>query len=74
MAYLCLAGEIMPPNDEKIIKINNSQSFRVPDISLPEAESPLTIDSLYVRENLELLGWLLPELKDAPVVLCRYCL
>jgi len=63
----------MPPTRNKVIKINNARSFRVPDLSLIDPKS-LTIESPYFKENLDLLRWLLPELKDPPIAFCRYCL
>ncbi|KAI9738146.1 MAG: hypothetical protein M1818_005575 [Claussenomyces sp. TS43310] len=67
-------GEILPPNRDKIIKINNARSFAVPDLCQVEAALPLTSKSPYFDENLELLETYLPELKDAPIAYRRYCL
>lgn len=63
----------MPPTRNKVIKINNARSFRVPDLSLIETET-LTLESPYFKENWDLLRWLLPELEDNPIAFCRYCL
>lgn len=56
------------------MKISNSQSFRVPDLSVLKAQYPLTATSPYFSDNLKLLSWLLPELKDYQTAFYRYCL
>ena len=61
----------MPPNNEKIMKINNAVSFSIQDS--PAAKEELTLASPLFDENMELLTRFLPDLRDASVAFCRYC-
>lgn len=62
----------MPPDHNRIIKINNATSFSAPDISSHEMSNGE--NSPYFEENLEILVKFLPGLGSAPITFRRYCL
>jgi hypothetical protein len=62
----------MPPDRNRIIKINNATSFLAPDISNHEVSN--ANNSPYCDENLEILLKFLPGLHSAPITFRRYCL
>ena len=61
----------MPPDRNRIIKINNATSFHAPDI---ESRKLSTGNSPYFEENIALLRKFLPALQGAPIAFRRYCL
>ena len=61
----------MPPDRNRIIKINNATSFHAPDIDNREIS---TGNSPYFEENIALLRKFLPSLQSAPIAFRRYCL
>ena len=71
MLKLEIIGEIMPPDSNRIIKINNSRSFSVTDPSIlvkePDEDSP------FFDESMDLLLRLLPQLKGSEIAFRRYC-
>lgn len=61
----------MPPDENRIIKINNSRSFLVTDPTILTKEPDET--SPFFDENMDLLLRLLPELQDVEIAFRRYC-
>lgn len=61
----------MPPDRNRIIKINNTIAFYAPDISSLKIS---TQDNPYFEENMAMLRKFLPALSSAPVVVRRHCL
>jgi hypothetical protein len=61
----------MPPDRDRIIKINNTIAFHAPDISSLEIS---TQNNPYFEENMAMLCKFFPGLSKAPISFRRHCL
>ncbi|PVH69965.1 nucleotide-binding domain-containing protein [Cadophora sp. DSE1049] len=59
-------ADILPPNKERMLWVNNARTVEVPNIGLVEQDYPLGRHSPYYQETFDLLHWCLTQRKDAP--------